>query len=237
MKTDFEQIVFDPQWHSYTLNGTRLTSVTRVLKPLKPEFDADYWAERKAQERGITAAEIKAEWDKKRQHSVDLGNAVHEHIQHTLLGTSPQQDPFLGLNELLPEAEAFDTFWSQAGQQARAVEVEWVVGDSVLGIAGTADALLFSKASGLHHLWDWKTNSRWNTENRFQTLADPFGDLGDCELANYSLQISLYRLIVERNTDLELGDSYLLHLKGGRYWIYKALDLRERLESWLKGQA
>jgi hypothetical protein len=34
--------------------------------------------------------------------------------------------------------------------------------------------------------------------------------LDDCEYETYSLQLNIYRKIVERNTNLKLGDSYLV---------------------------
>lgn len=107
-----------------------------------------------------------------------------------------------------------------------------------MGIAGTVDALLLSNdGHRLSHVWDWKTGKEFKTENRFQNLLPPFEDLPDSDLSAYSLQLSLYRLIIERNTSLEVGDCYIAHLDPvGGYHIHKALDLRERVESWLRSK-
>ena len=234
MFTSFDVIEFDPQWHRYVLNGKVLRSVTTVLKDLKTPFDADYWAAKKAEERGVTVAEIRAEWDKKRDESIAKGNAVHAHIEQVLKGESPAADPFLGLLEPLPEVAAFDALWQKFSPVIEPVHVEWVIGDEELGIAGTVDALFRDRRTGKHHIWDWKTNSRFNTDNKFQRLKAPFDDVPECELTNYSLQVSLYRLIIERNTGLDMGDSYIVHFsRDGQFTLHKARDYRARLLDWL----
>lgn len=236
MNNLFQNIQFDKTYHTYSLNGENLTSATRTINNLKPPFDAKYWSERKAKERGVPPAVIRQEWDQKREASRQKGEQVHAHIEKILRGQT-EFDPYLDLNDTLPEIQAFNDYWSIVRGGISAEQVEWVVGDAALKIAGTLDALLFSNVTEQYHVWDWKTNSRFKQSNRFQTLKPPFDDLDDCELAVYSLQSSLYRLIVERNTDLNVGDSYIVHLAAsGAYTIHKALDLRERLSDWLSTQ-
>lgn len=236
MMTFFDTIQFDAQWHRYTLDGQVLKSVTSVLKVLKNPFDAEYWSAKKAKEQGVTQAEILAGWDKKRDESLAKGNAVHQHIEKVLNGETTD-DPFLALlNEPVPELDAFDKLWAQLSGQVLVEGVEWVVGDADFGIAGTVDALFKDKRTGKHHIWDWKTNGRFNTDNKFQRLKAPFDDVPECELTNYSLQVSLYRLIVERNTGLDMGDSYIVHFsRDGLYQVHKARDYRSRLLDWLEG--
>lgn len=235
MQTDFSQIQFDPQYHSYTLNGQRLKSATSLINKLKPKFDADYWAERKAAERGVTPQEIKNEWAQKRDASVQKGELVHRYIEKLLKGQL-MADPFLSLNTRLPEMTAFEAFWNNLNEieEISVSQIEWIIGDVNLKIAGRPDALLYVASTDQYHIWDWKTNSKFQESNNFGQLAAPFADLDDCEMAVYSLQSSLYRLIVERNTSLPVGDSYIVHLQvSGHYQIYKAWDLRGRLLDWL----
>ena len=243
MTTDFSQIVFDQANHTYRLGDQALTSVTKTISQFKPPFDRAYWAERKATERGVPIQAILDEWDAKAKASQERGTQVHQYIAHVLatfaagnlIMPGPDAgDPFLGLNVRLPEMQAFDFLWQQK-TNIRVEGVEWIIGDADLGIAGTVDALLLNTETLAYHLWDWKTGSKFSLNNRFQPLLHPFEDLEDCDLNNYSLQLSLYRLIVERNTSLSIGDAYLVYLpQDGYYQIYKALDLRDRLEQWLE---
>jgi len=171
VSTPFTEIEFNPANHTYTLNGQKLTSVSKTLKPLKPVFDSEYWSERKAKERGVTPDIILAEWDAKRQASLEKGNRIHAYIEDLIAGETSKDitfDPFLPLNEdaRLPEQTAFDLFWKQMEHKVVVEAVEWIIGDAELGIAGTADSLLFSADTGCYHLWDWKTNARFRHNNR-----------------------------------------------------------------------
>lgn len=235
MQTNFADIVFNEKYHSYTYQGQCLTSVSKTIAPLKPVTDWDAKALKEAGKRGVDVSVVKAEWDASREKAMARGSRVHEWIAKRLVnGPLAVDDPFLALNERLPEMNGFERFWTERpGAGNPATWVEWVVGDAELGIAGMIDAVL--PVGPMLHPFDWKTDRGFTTENRFAKLLSPFNDLDDCELANYSLQLSLYRLIAERNTDQELGDSYIVHLNGdGGYTVHKAMDLRERLEGWLK---
>lgn len=235
MPTNFTEIVFSQEAHAYTYHGRPLTSVSRIISQLKPPFDREGVAAKSAAKRGVSVAEILAEWDTASKTALAKGTRVHEWITKKLRGEAePQGDMFLALNQRLPEMDAFERFWNEKPIDAPPVHIEWVVGDAELGIAGTADAVLVGPYGT--HLFDWKTGAKFTTENRFQKLLAPFDDLDDCELNSYSLQLSLYRLMIERNTDLELDNSYIVHLTTeGEYRLHRALDLRERLGAWVEG--
>ena len=236
-KIDFSQIKFNPQHHTYTLGDQRLRNVTSFVSGFKPPFDADYWAGRKADEREITVDEIKAEWRAKGDASRERGQRVHEHIEAVLQGRVQTDDPFLAMNEALPEERAFDHLWqNKFSSMVEVHKTEWVIGDADLGIAGTADAVLRARDTQLWHLWDWKTGKKFNASSPYgKFLLPPFDDLDECELNVYSLQLSVYRLIIERNTGLELGPSYIVYLsKSGGWKIYEAVDLRGRVEEALR---
>lgn len=229
----FTNIEFNSKHHTYRLNGRRLANVSSLVSQVKPPFDADYWANRKAKERGCSPEEIKAEWDAKRQASLDLGNEVHKWIEQILTGVEFPADPYLRLNSWPAQVDQFNHFWQKTKDFSEVVKLEWVVGDADLGVAGTADCLLLNRETGEYHLFDWKTNSKFRLDNRFQTMLYPFNDLDDCELNTSSLQLSLYRLIIEKNTNIEMGHAYIVHLTGTGYQVHQAVDLRKRAEQWL----
>lgn len=237
MKTDFTKINFDPdpENHSYTYQGIPLTSVTALCKMLEPPFDRDGISQRVAAKQGRPVADILAEWDAKGTASRELGNRVHEYIRFVLTGQAPAQDPITALSDMPPEIQAFDNYWRKAQTTMNVKEVEWVIGDAAWGIAGTVDALAYHYGTSKFHLFDWKTG-KLNHTNDFSNLRPPFDDLDAAQFQKYSLQLGLYRLILERNAGLPtpLGDSYLVHLTPhGSYQIHQALDLGDRLTNWL----
>lgn len=234
----FNQIQFDPQAHRYHLQGRELVSVTKIIKRLEPAFDRQGIAAKKARKTGQSVGDILAEWEAKGQAGRERGTRVHRYIEQALRGQLPYDNPIQALNDRLPEMDGFDVLWQrmQGLLQPRLEYVEWVVGDPALGVAGTLDTLLFSGTTGQSHIFDWKTG-KFFVENPFQKLLPPFDDLSASEFNKYSLQISLYRLIVERYTGTEMGEGQIAHLaQSGAYQIYTALDLRARLLDWLTPQ-
>lgn len=232
MTIPFPEIKFNPEYHTYTLNGKKLDSVTKVIKQFQQPFDREGVAQRMADRDDRAVAEILAEWDAKAEASRELGTRVHQHIQDTITGKLRNtKDPILSLNTLLPEELVFNSLWSELKEVMRvnSDHIEMVVGDASLEIAGMIDWLPFSRQTKRYHPLDWKTG-KFDTANRFQRLLPPFDDLDDCKLNYYSLQLSLYRLILERNTNLPIGDGYLIHLTPEGYKIHVAIDLRDRLE-------
>lgn len=237
MQTNFTDIRFDAEAHRYFIGDQELASVTKTIKRLQKPFDKEGIAARTAAREGKSIQQVLAEWEAKAEKGRALGTLVHSHIQRILLGIPDEQssfDTFLSLNTLAPEINAFNHLWSELSPKViyDLTDIEFVVGDADLGLAGTVDSMFYSKETGQHHLWDWKTG-KFETSNRWQKLFPPFDYLEDCQLNVYSLQVSLYRLIIESNTDLDLGDSYLVHLSPDGYQVHRAVDLRAKLISWL----
>jgi ATP-dependent exoDNAse (exonuclease V) beta subunit len=240
--TIFTDIKFDAPTHTYTVDGIPLRSVSSVYSAYVPPFDAPRIAAKVAAKRGTTPETLIAEWEAKRDRAAAKGTKVHDYIQSVLrpapVDPNAETDAFLALNAApvkLPEMEAFDKFMLHAADlKLQIMEVEWVVGDKELRIAGTVDAVAFSEVTGKWHILDWKTNENYNTENRWENLLPPFSSLPNCEHAKYSLQISLYRLLIERNFPKEWGDPlnimgspYIVHLdQYGDFTVHRPHDCR-----------
>lgn len=262
--TRFSDIRFSAPDHSYihAPTSTPLISATTILKSIKPEFDRDTIAARTAAKRGVSTESILAEWEQSSSRALANGSAVHAYAEDIVAGLDPSPVVELG-NDHLPEVVGFKSAWVKMRQQfnAKVVRTETIVGDLSFGIAGTVDCLArltFDRPGDGHrgfertttlHVFDWKTGKRFNSQNNFgEKLLPPFDDLDNCELSIYSLQTSIYRLILERNpndllcggvdggdyTDLPFGDSFLVYLPpDGGYYFYRGIDYRERVAEWL----
>jgi len=239
MKTDFSKIEFNSQFHTYTYEGGQnLASTTKTISSLKGPFNAEAISTRVAARRGVSKSDILAEWEASRQ----AGLQIHERIAAFLrpltgpAGPAASPDPLLASNLTGPHLTAFSQLWfDHLMVNYTPVQVEWIIGDAELGLGGTADALFLNRQSNSLHLFDWKTNKRFTESNPYGSFWSPFEDLDDCHLEEYSLQISLYRLIIERNVEIELSTSYLVSLTASGYFvIHQAKDYRERLLAWLE---
>ena len=103
--------------------------------------------------------------------------------------------------------------------------------DSDFDICGMIDQLFYNKKSGMLELWDWKTNEKIDTESKYKLLS-PISHISQAKLDVYSLQLSLYKLIVQKNTNLKLGDSYLVWFNESNdsYKIYKCHDYQNEVK-------
>lgn len=231
--TNFADIQFNADQHKYFLQGQELISVTTRLKGVQKPFDRDRISRRVAEREGRPQADILAEWEAKGEAGRQLGTQVHQYIEQQLTNNTEPVDPFLLLNKKPAECVAWDSCWEELAKLLSVKEVEWIIGDAELGLAGTVDLFAYSQKTGKHHIVDWKTG-KFDQHNRWENLLSPFNGLDASKLHIYSLQQSLYRLIIERNSCIEVGDGYLVHLQAdGFFTVYRAVDLREPLLKWL----
>ena len=231
MLTDFSKIIFNKKRHTYTYDGVYFDSVTRVLNELKPKFRRDEISSRKAVETGKSKQEILKSWDLISKQALEKGTAVHTYAEELLL---KRKSTLTGLQKkLLVETRAFDRFWQVAEISYAPKHIEYIVGDAEFKIAGTIDAVFFDEKEQKYYLFDWKTGRKYRTKNDYgEILNYPFDNLDNCELSNHSLQLSLYRLIIERNTDLEIGGMFIIYLSDD-YRVYEAVDHSKELLDWL----
>jgi hypothetical protein len=61
-------------------------------------------------------------------------------------------------------------------------------------------------------IYDWKRSKEIKAENRFQTGLGPLAHLPDCNYWHYSLQLNVYRWILETLYGLDVAEMYLLIL-------------------------
>jgi ATP-dependent exoDNAse (exonuclease V) beta subunit len=226
----FNSIIFDETNHRYFLNGQELTSTTTIIKKkIEQPFDRIGQATKKSEKTGVPVKEILKEWDEAGKTGREKGTNTHLFIEETL-----KELPTTA-SELIPEMLAFTTFWDRVKEVLKPIKVEWNIGDKELGIGGTIDFFCYSSITNKYHILDWKTG-KFELESPFGFLKEPFNDLSVASFNKYSLQLSIYRLILERNIQLSIGHSYIIHLNSeGGCETYQALDLRDRAGIWLKG--
>lgn len=238
LPTNFADIIVDSANHGYRIGDKSLMSVTTLIKKLVPEFDKNYVSRMVAERDGISVEEVLRQWEEKGAKSRDKGTRLHQYAEDTVSGVI---DPILRLvNDRFGEMDAFEAAWTnmRAKLSAKLVKKEVVVGDIELGVAGRVDLII--SVSVPNHLkpvkciFDWKTG-KFRTDNQYENLLPPFDRYANCELVVYSLQLSLYRLILERNSPKDVfGDSYLVHLRDdGLYNLHRAIDFRPQLSNWL----
>jgi ATP-dependent exoDNAse (exonuclease V) beta subunit len=229
VKNPHDAIKFDQAAHTYRLGRVQLSSVSSVLKRLKPEFDRERISQRCAAKRGITQAAILAEWDKTRDDALAKGTLLHSCIEATLCGRP------IPPHRALPELAYWQDWWLGHKMRYTPRKTEYVVGSLELGIAGTMDALMVDQDTAQLAVLDWKTGKEFRTSNQYgERLLAPFQDLDNCEQETYSLQVSLYRLLLERDGYTpSCGGGLIVHLTNRAAVEHVVTDYRSRLLAWL----
>lgn len=234
MQSASPAIVLDKKTHVYTCEGRRLASVGSLVKRVTPQFDAHFNAQRVAEREGKTKDQVLVEWERNRDAACDTGIQLHEFIDRVLSGRPPEEKQ--QGEAVPPKCRQWLAWWEKAEESLSPVETEHIVGSLELGIAGTQDMLAESSKTEKLHVFDWKNNKAMRDRNDYgKTLLPPFDDLPDCELTRYSLQVSLYRLLVELEMCEEIGESWIVHVTDDFAKPYKAFDLRRRAEDWVRG--
>jgi hypothetical protein len=229
MKNPHSAIQFDRDTHTYQLRGKPLESVSSVLARIKPKFDRDRISQRCASKRGISQAQILNEWDKTRDTALAKGSLLHSCIEAEL-----RQKP-IPAHTALPEFAHWQGWWLPFQQVFVPIKLEYIIGDKKLGIAGTADCLMERPTSKRKALLDWKSGKNFSDRNKYgERLLDPFSDLDNCEQVMYSMQVSLYRLILERDGFTgPVDECLILHLTDRVAVPHRVTDYRTRLLEWL----
>jgi hypothetical protein len=241
LKKHYAPIKFDEKAHRYFLDGKELMGVSTFRDQFVPPFDSDHWSQVKAKELGVEPSVILQQWATSREAGFAKGTTVHEHIKG-ILDPAPvpdevTNDPYLQLNQAeapppLPEMKAFDRFWEHQNGLMTPIVCELVIGSSALRLGGTLDSLMMGRDGGLT-LWDWKTGSKFYSQNKYNRLLSPFAWLDDCELNRYALQLSAYNLLLQE-AGVMIGGMYILYLAPtGKYQVHKVPDLSAAIRSHL----
>ena len=235
----FDNIRFSEADHKYWFEGisidpAELRSATTIAGTLHKPFDSEYWATKKAKERGCTKEMILEEWDGKAKRACNKGTLVHYYMECNLSGKPfsipanlSDEDTVRGFERTKQAADRFLAMNVCTGDLLP-VRSETKVGIPEWRTVGTIDQL-FLDENGKLWIYDWKTNGKFTTENRWENLLAPFEDLQDTNFNAYSVQLAIYRLILEK-IGLEIEGCKLVWLPEatGVHTEYECLDLRER---------
>ena len=73
------------------------------------------------------------------------------------------------------------------------------------------------------------TNKEIKKDNPWQRMMAPFEEFPDANYYHYSLQLSTYKAIVERKTNLRIGDLMLIHISPNGPVMIPCIDLSARV--------
>lgn len=222
-------LFFDKSRHAYSTKlSPYLRSITKVIYSQFPEFDKmkiSQKMENKGQYKGKTAREIREMWAVNGKEAREAGTLLHEQIEKYYNGQEVDaDDPDFALDQFVE--------WDTAHENWDPFRTEWQIFDDDLKIAGTIDAV-FKDETGQVVIVDWKRCKEIKKSNRFDSASTGgLEHIPDCNFSKYSMQLNLYKLMLEKNYDLSVSRMIIVnfHPNQSTYREVEAMDLKNELQ-------
>lgn len=231
------RIRFVEDTHTYyvdgSTDGSQYTSTTKLMHSMFKPFDADEVISKMRRSRvwssskyfGMSPAEIKASWEENRDSAAKSGTSMHENIENFYNGVDHVTNT--------REFELFEKFRDDH-EDLIPYRTEWCIFDEDSKVSGSVDMVYEDRRNpGTYVIADWKRSKAIKTENRWQLGTNKNTcHLQDCNYIHYSLQLSTYKYILEKNYGLKISETFIvvLHPAQDSYTKMVTKDLSAEVE-------
>lgn len=227
---------FDPKLHRYTYNGETFVSVTRYIQQFHKPFEQDYWSKKKAEELGVEQEQILLEWKRLNDYANEVGTDTHQWIEDYF---NQVWKPLPSNLDVIHRINKFNKIYAKQLHKLEPLKFEVRVFSKKWKIAGMIDALFIYR--GKIVILDYKTNKIFTTDENVkykEPLLAPFNNYFKTHLNEYSIQISMYALIL-REWGFDVSGGYLLHIgpDDDDATLHKCIDFTDHLEKFLNGDS
>ena len=213
----FEDFKFFEEDHHYEYKGKRVgISVTRFIEEYCNEFNAEKVAERVATKQNKTIQQVLDEWQYKNKFACEKGSTCHEYAQSLWSGKEYRQLYFDDSEEYLEAVSHIQvqalSFCEDYQDRLEHLADEFVVGSEEYNIASAIDHLFINKLTGGLVLVDYKTNSDIHKSEKYaKNMKVPLQHMKDFTLNHYYIQLSIYKYLLEKYTDLEVSEMFIVY--------------------------
>jgi hypothetical protein len=227
LKDKFNYICFENESHSYSnQEGEEYRSVSSIINQFSTPFDVEYYSQKSSEYKNIPQDEIKSLWAIRRDFSIVKGTEFHLYAQVFL----SEQRKFDYLTSIQNEIKLFHEFWEKNNQSYQVIATELIVADDELKIAGTVDCIVRHIKSKNYFIFDWKTNREIEKKYKSKKMLKPISHLEGNNLNKYYLQMSFYKYLLNKNTDINIKNSFIVHFSSlPNYKIYQTKDLSQEI--------
>jgi ATP-dependent exoDNAse (exonuclease V) beta subunit len=212
-----QHITFYEPTHTYTIKGSSkgIISGTGFLHQFFPHFDAKKTIKKMMSSPkwpsspyfGMTADQIETMWSDKGKQASEAGTAMHLAIEQFLNGREDVIEPSVKETK---EYNYFLQFWKDHGEDLEPYRTEWEVWSEDHLLCGSIDMVFRRKSDGKFLIYDWKRSREIKTSNSYGKGFAPLEHLDDCNYWHYTLQLNVYRWILENLYGLEIADMFLI---------------------------
>ena len=170
----------------------------------------------------INVIDVLQEWEYKNKFACEKGSTCHEYAQSIWSGEEYNELLFDGSIEYLTavnkiQAQAMN-FWKDFKNEFIHIKDEQLVGSEEYDICSAIDHLFLDKKGNIW-LIDYKTNSilkgyNDDEKNRRYTkkMLIPLQNLKDDALHHYYLQLSIYKYLIEKYTNIKIYKTMIVYM-------------------------
>jgi hypothetical protein len=206
----FNGITFNEEAHTYQYDGIDCLSVTGIINRYKKPFDTERIATNYAVKNGLSVFDVIADWEDKKNKAAVKGTHLHKYAELKFLCKQYQLNQTDSLEILHTLFNMIDSFYNDVRGKLIPVRTEMIVGDKNRRLCGMIDKLFYNVRSNELQIWDYKTNKEIKIYSPYKNkMINGLEHLHECEFNTYSLQLALYKKIIQENTNLKLGNSYI----------------------------
>lgn len=150
---------------------------------------------------GMSPIELVKIWDKAAKEGTEIHKEIDKFIK---LRTQPQNS----------KSKIAQNWLNNIDRNKYDILSETIVYSKEIKLAGTVDLILFNKENNTLDIYDWKTSKSIDKSSYGMKMGrvPATSNLMDCNFIHYSLQLSLYRYIIENYYSLRVDKLTLLHL-------------------------
>ena len=240
----FGDFKFFDEDHHYEYKGEQVgISVTRLIEEYCNEFDAQTVAERVATRDNKTIQEVLNEWEYKNKFACEKGSTCHEFAQSLWSGNEYNELLFDGSMEYINTVNKIQNqakqFYKDYKDRLEHLADEFVIGSEEYNIASAIDHIFINKLTGGLVLVDYKTNSDIHKSERYaKKMKVPLTHLKDFTLNHYYIQLSIYKYLVEKYTNLKFEEMFIVYFSENieNYEIIEIPYLKEEVEKILENR-
>ena len=242
----FNAITFVEKTHEYFISDKKAKnpSVTGIIKRFKTPFDVESAARRVSARTGDPLDIVKLGWELNNKTSTSLGSILHKYIENSYgnkkipiekdllsasLGETEKQLILDSLPILITQVKDF----LKNTKHIHSVRNELVIGDiDDTEICGMVDLLGYNSETDSYEILDFKTNKKILDKSPYkQFLKDPFNEMSDTEIGQYTIQLNVYQYILSKYTSLNITKRKIVwfNAKNETYKIFELEDIQDKI--------
>lgn len=234
--TAFNGVTYFDEPHKYYVNNNELISVTTLIHKYQENFNEDYWSKYKSNQYNLKQYEIIRAWNFINKKGTTKGSIVHDYVENLFQNKVfkyPKEQIYneFGFDPVFKEYEIskrhVDNFYRDTFGKLIPIKTEFVMYDYETNIGGMLDILFYNVRMKEFQIWDYKTNKEFTFEDKKRHLLNDLFVLEDCDLEIYSLQLGIYKYIIEKYIPIKLGKSYLVWFSHNND-NYKIIETKDR---------